>query len=281
MDLRFETPMSGAHVVGVPPSIPIPNLTDPALLKPGDPGNSVAWRRQSSTDENLRMAKLTLRPDSQTLGLQFYWMNSVLVSSPDDDDDGVLDGLDNCVSLYNPEQDDYDNDGLGDGCDPSTIPDLQANPLLPFGFDLQIEPGEVISLVAVVTNYGTGPAKASQVRFFLSEDSAFQPEQDAVIGTCFVDPLDANTQAYCVDSDITVPAELFAAAGSGSIPRFVGACSDGLELVSESNESNGCTILTTPVLVPEPDPIWSWITVVFAGFVMSRLRTPRQARADA
>ncbi len=35
----------------------------------------------------------------------------------DVDQDGVLDVLDNCPTVYNPSQADWDNDGLGDVCD--------------------------------------------------------------------------------------------------------------------------------------------------------------------
>jgi len=35
----------------------------------------------------------------------------------DKDGDGVADGIDNCLDDYNPDQDDYDDDGFGDVCD--------------------------------------------------------------------------------------------------------------------------------------------------------------------
>ena len=35
----------------------------------------------------------------------------------DIDQDGVIDSLDNCVQIHNPQQADFDNDGLGDVCD--------------------------------------------------------------------------------------------------------------------------------------------------------------------
>tara|TARA_A100001011_G_scaffold213197_1_gene221309 strand:+ start:1039 stop:1446 length:408 start_codon:yes stop_codon:yes gene_type:complete len=36
---------------------------------------------------------------------------------PDLDNDGVLDNVDNCVDIYNPEQIDTDLDNIGDECD--------------------------------------------------------------------------------------------------------------------------------------------------------------------
>ena len=35
----------------------------------------------------------------------------------DEDADGVVDGIDNCPSVYNPDQANGDGDGLGDACD--------------------------------------------------------------------------------------------------------------------------------------------------------------------
>jgi hypothetical protein len=35
----------------------------------------------------------------------------------DTDDDGVLDNIDNCINDFNPTQNDFDNDGIGDACD--------------------------------------------------------------------------------------------------------------------------------------------------------------------
>ncbi|ODS41762.1 MAG: hypothetical protein A7315_00165 [Candidatus Altiarchaeales archaeon WOR_SM1_79] len=43
---------------------------------------------------------------------------SDLVSAADSDGDGINDIVDNCPAIYNPEQRDLDNDGVGDTCDP-------------------------------------------------------------------------------------------------------------------------------------------------------------------
>jgi len=46
-----------------------------------------------------------------------------VVTCTDSDDDGIYDNLDNCISHYNPDQEDADLDGIGDSCDTCTDTD--------------------------------------------------------------------------------------------------------------------------------------------------------------
>jgi hypothetical protein len=48
------------------------------------------------------------------------------ICEPDDDNDGVDDGADNCPLTSDPDQADRDGDGIGDACDPNTPPDCSA-----------------------------------------------------------------------------------------------------------------------------------------------------------
>lgn len=47
-----------------------------------------------------------------------------LIENEDSDNDGILDSVDNCINSYNPDQVDFDNDGIGDTCDDSDLDGL-------------------------------------------------------------------------------------------------------------------------------------------------------------
>ena len=49
----------------------------------------------------------------------------------DADDDGTTNGIDNCVFVYNPDQSDVDNDGIGDVCDQDFVSFTDISPVAP------------------------------------------------------------------------------------------------------------------------------------------------------
>lgn len=48
-----------------------------------------------------------------------YFVIDNFTISPDRDQDGMADATDNCLAIYNPDQRDFDSDGIGDACDPN------------------------------------------------------------------------------------------------------------------------------------------------------------------
>lgn len=70
----------------------------------------------------------------------------------DSDLDGVPDVIDNCPHCYNPNQYDFDLDGIGDCCDPDTDNDSDPNPLDPRLFDPTVKSFEPSY---AVRTYGT------------------------------------------------------------------------------------------------------------------------------
>ncbi len=250
IDLRFTTPLSETGLVGEMPIHDIPDLVDPSLLEPGDASQSVLWHRQHVLDTSLRMAKLTRLRDDAAVDLQEDWIEDTVVNMADDDHDGEDDPSDNCPQTFNPDQDDFDSDDEGDACDPDTRPDLIAEPPMPDHDEVPM--GARIAVQAEVTNEGDGPARASQLRFFISQDGFHDPEEDPWIGDCFVGNLDPSERDDCRDAGARIPNDLAPIERGETVERYLGVCSDALDLVAEGNESNNCTVSRAVIVVPEP-----------------------------
>jgi hypothetical protein len=91
-------------------------------------------RRASTSEHNPISSPFTIRPVMSLMVVMFLLLlifvfpSPVMAShSPEDvDGDGILNDIDNCPTVYNPfnfsffdqPQPDYDNDGLGNACDP-------------------------------------------------------------------------------------------------------------------------------------------------------------------
>jgi hypothetical protein len=99
------------------------------------PGSPMAWNlvdpdaMNVTGDEGPRSDTSTCSLDADGDGLsanaETYWGTNAL--STDSDSDGVQDGPDNCKTLANPGQADYDHDGFGDPCDPDVDGDGVSN----------------------------------------------------------------------------------------------------------------------------------------------------------
>lgn len=251
IDLRFATPLSDTGLVLGEPIHELEGLSDPDLLTPGDAVNSVIWHRQHTLDASIRMARLTRLRDEPAVDLQEDWIDGAIVNAPDDDHDGVSDASDNCPSTPNADQSNFDGGPDGDACDPDTVPDLVALSPAPDFFEAAL--GRALGVTATVGNDGTGPARATQVRFFLSEDTNHDAGSDPWIGDCFIDPLDPDAGDSCRDAQARIPEDLAVLGQGETVERFLGACADALDFEAESSEANNCAVGSTPILVPEAD----------------------------
>jgi len=88
---------------------------------------------------------------------------------PDTDGDGVPDNTDNCPTVANPTQADFDHDGIGDACDPTPGADLA----LTFG---AAPPPFTLNTPATVTlkDSDLGPGASSGATLFIPASPAFR-----------------------------------------------------------------------------------------------------------
>lgn len=70
---------------------------------------------------------VTTSIDSQTSAFSVTYIYDSGVSEPDTDEDGVIDMLDSCIEVANPDQADSDGDGYGNACDADITNDCVVN----------------------------------------------------------------------------------------------------------------------------------------------------------
>ncbi len=99
------------------------NVTDGALGHPGTlyPTNQSARHTFEGNGDAVVISadRRTVRVD-MFVGVTFLDQLRVLTAGSvrDSDGDGINDDVDNCPTVHNPDQADFDGDGVGDACDP-------------------------------------------------------------------------------------------------------------------------------------------------------------------
>lgn len=247
MNLRRDILLTDMNLIDRTPIRNDLGLPSPFLIEPGAPTNSVLSLRVGSTDETIRMARGTLAVDDDADALLLSWIDEVLFDSSggvtrlDSDEDGIVDAVDLCPSIPNPDQENLDGDALGDVCDPDQQPDLLPSLTAPPQAGL----GAPVVLTTRVSNAGALGAGPTQVRFHLSTDAVLDAE-DTTLAECFVDAIANAGSDDCSPQDAVIPNEVDGAPGE---LHFI-TCADSLDLVQEGDESNNC--VAEVVMIPEP-----------------------------
>jgi DNA-binding beta-propeller fold protein YncE len=150
-------------------------------------------------------------------------------STIDDDQDGVVNGLDNCPDTPNPEQTDGDEDGLGDPCDP--FPDEADN----LGQCLEATTVDQVTIAALEADNAAQLAEIERLEAELAECSAGGADDDG-------DGVD-NSLDLCAETPAGMPVD----ADGCSVPQFCSAIEINIthELLScararwQPNETDG------------------------------------------
>ena len=111
-------------------------------------------------------------------------------------------------------------------------------------------------LNASVNNAGVGLA-SFPVSFHLSVDQVVDRENDAQVGSCWVEGLGGADQASCSAVGAVVPEDLPQFGHLGEGPFYWIACADSIGGVDEGDETNNCRVHPEVFYVPEPGGVAS------------------------
>ena len=250
MDLRFETAVGDWNAVGVQPEFGDLGVPAAGLIAPGDALGSVFWRRQVVTDIGVRMARGTLLPDGDAISDVSFWIESDL-DFIDSDEDGIEDATDVCPMVPDPAQADGDFDGIGDLCDPDSLPRLRSvgNLLPTSGY-----PGQTaLQLIGSVENQGPSVSESFPVTFYLSENAVFEPEFDFAVGSCWVSPLGPGGLGGCFSLDGGVPADILEAGETSKTLNWV-VCANRSGVAPEADAASACDVPGDTLEIPVPEP---------------------------
>lgn len=270
IDFRFTQAVGDWNAVEVAPTQGNLGVANSRRIAIGDRTRSIAWLRQSSSDDAIRMARGTLLSDASAVALIGDWIDDDL-SAIDSDGDGSLDDSDRCPNVANPNQADRDGDGIGNACDPDDQPDLTIVSVTPLpGSALE---GQALVLTAEVGNLASVASDSYPVSFHLSLDQTFDPAVDTSIGHCWVESQAASSQQTCSTNEGRIPTDILPEGASPTAFYWI-ACANQGGFVSDFFPENDCRVSTTTVTVPEPrlaGPAW----VLIAGLAAAGLRRRR------
>jgi hypothetical protein len=233
---------------------------------------SIVWVRQQDPDPGIKMARGTLTTDLIAVAVIGDWID-LDTNVIDSDGDGRLDANDNCPAVTNSDQADENMNGVGDVCDPLSLPDLTVFSMNgPTGM---LQEGDPVQLSATTENSGGGDTADFPVTFYLSADSKFDPGIDSPTGSCWIESLPSGTSSSCGTSDASVPTGVVDPDNSpGSF--FWLACANSSRVQREAGDAIDCLASTEPVLIPEPGArllgLAALATVMFLQALRPRLR---------
>ncbi|MBK7947706.1 MAG: PQQ-dependent sugar dehydrogenase [Deltaproteobacteria bacterium] len=248
LDMRFTTAVGQWNVINVAPSEGNLGFPSAKRILPGNRFNSILWIRQSVTDPLVRMAKGTTIADAPAVNLIGSWIQTD-VATVDSDEDGVADTLDRCPAVADPLQQDGDQDGLGDRCDPDALPDLTIqSQTTPTG---TVVPGQTLAFSATLKNDGAGASASFPVTFHLSENTTLEIAHDVPVGECWVESLNAGATTTCSTSSARIPASFLTGQPGPVTYRWI-ACANRAQVERQGNTANDCVVAPQSVSVPEP-----------------------------